>query len=172
MTRGGRAGMLAEDGTCPRREAVPFLYADSEALRVCLLPGEAKVPASHWDLEWGTNLGGFVLCEQIQAKVAPGSLHNRMGVHILGVVVIFSVITVNCLTPLPTSLHLSLKKQTWGNWKGHLLNPVCFGWWYKTTEWTDCFLPWDTLLQAHVDKSQPWPNGASWWKCVQVLVWA
>lgn len=43
--------MLAEDGTCPRREAVPFLYADSEALRVCLLPGEAKVPASHWDLE-------------------------------------------------------------------------------------------------------------------------
>lgn len=57
------------------------------------------------------NLGGFVLSEEDQAKVAQGSLYNRVAVCVLGVVVIPSVITVSCLTPLPTHLHFYLKKQ-------------------------------------------------------------
>lgn len=57
------------------------------------------------------NLGGFVLSEENQAKVAQGSLYNRVAACVLGVVVIPSVITVNCLTPLPTHLHFYLKKQ-------------------------------------------------------------
>ena len=54
----------------------------------------------------------------------------------LGGVVILLVVTDNCLTPLPTCLHFYLKKQEWGNQKVHLLNPVCFWWWCKTTEWS------------------------------------
>ena len=57
------------------------------------------------------NLGGFVLSEENQAKVAQGSLYNRIAACVLGVVVIPSVITVSCLTPLPTHLHFYLKKQ-------------------------------------------------------------
>lgn len=75
-------------------QAVPFLYPD--VLRTCSLRGEAR------GLEGSTNLGGLVLSKENQAKVARGSLYNRIGVCILGVAVIPSVITVNCLTPLPT----------------------------------------------------------------------
>lgn len=57
------------------------------------------------------SLGGFVLSEENQAKVARGSLCNRSTVCILGVAAISLVITVNCLTPLSTRLHCSLKKQ-------------------------------------------------------------
>lgn len=84
-------------------QAVPFLYP--VALRTCSLLGEAR------GLEGSTNLDGFVLSKENQAKVARGSLYNRIGVCVLGVAVIPSVITVNCLTPLPTCLHFYLKKQ-------------------------------------------------------------
>ena len=47
-----------------------FLYPD--ALRTCSLLGEAR------GLEGSTNLGGFVLSKENQAKVARGSL--RIGV--------------------------------------------------------------------------------------------
>lgn len=82
-------------------QAVSFLYPD--ALRTCSLLGEAR------GLEGSTNLGGFVLSKENQAKVARGSL--RISVCVLGVAVIPSVIAVSCLTPLPTCLRFYLKKQ-------------------------------------------------------------
>lgn len=55
--------------------------------------------------------GGFVLSEENQAKVARGSLLTGKGLCTLGGGVIISVITVNCLTALPTCLHVHLGKQ-------------------------------------------------------------
>ena len=69
---------LAEDGTCPRRQPLPFLNPDSEGSRDSLLLAEVRVPESHQGLEQSITFGGFVFSEENQAKV-PEALYNRKG---------------------------------------------------------------------------------------------
>lgn len=49
MSQSGRTGIwLREGGTCPSKQALPFLYPDSGVLRAFSLPGDARVPVSQW----------------------------------------------------------------------------------------------------------------------------